>query len=281
MAPKRRISQSAQLRGTMLRARAPSAKGRRDKNERGCSDMAVLDRFRLDGKSILITGGSRGFGRAIALAAAEAGADLVIGARDPDALARTGDEVRERGRKAWTFPADIAEPAACEDLCRRALAEGRAIDILVNNVGGRNVDVAIENSDLATWQQFIDLNLTHCFICTKMIGGAMLARGHGRVINIASISGMIANRGIGGGHYQKGKAPVLHFTRAPPADWATRGVTVNAICPGLFMTEPNKEWAKKNPKVIETFVDSIPMGRAGEPEEIGPLAVYLASPASR
>jgi gluconate 5-dehydrogenase len=242
--------------------------------------MTVLDQFRLDGKCILITGGSRGFGRAIALAAAEAGADVMLVARDPDALARTAEEVRERGRKAWTFVADIADPAVCEDLCRRALSEGRPIDILVNNVGGRNVDVAIENSDLATWRQFIDLNLTHCFICTKMIGGAMLARGQGRVINIASISGMIANRGIGGRHYETAKAAVIHFTRATAADWAPRGVTVNAICPGLFMTEPNQEWAKKHPAVIETFVNSIPMGRAGNPEEIGPLAVYLASPAS-
>src|SRR3984893_7719069 len=160
--------------------------------------MTVLDQFRLDGKCLLVTGGSKGFGRAIALAAAEAGADVMLVARDPQALARTADEVRERGRKAWSFPADIAEPAACEALCRPALDEGRAIDILVNNVGGRNVDVAIENSDLATWQQFIDLNLTHCFICTKMIGGAMLARGQGRVINIASISGMIANTRIAG-----------------------------------------------------------------------------------
>ena len=209
--------------------------------------MTVLDQFRLDGKCILVTGGSRGFGRAIALAAAEAGADVMLVARDPDALARTADEVRERGRKAWTFVADIAEPTACEDLCRRALSEGPPIDILVNNVGGRNVDVAIEDSDLATWRRFIDLNLTHCFICTKMIGGAMLARGQGRVINIASISGMIANRGIGGRHYETAKAAVIHFTRATAADWAPRGVTVNAICPGLFMTEPNKAWAKKNP----------------------------------
>src|SRR3984885_11758584 len=280
MAPKRRISQSAQLRGTMLRARAPSAKGRRDKNERGCSDMAVLDRFRLDGKCILVTGGSRGFGRAIALAAAEAGADVMLVARDPQALARTADEVRQRDRKVWTFAADIADPAICEDLCRKALAEGRDIDILVNNVGGRNVDVAIENSDLATWQRFIDLNLTHCFIYTKTIGGAMLARGQGRVINIASISGMIANRGIGGRHYETAKAAVIHFPRATAADWAPRGVTVNAICPGLFMTEPNQAWAKKNPEVIETFVRAVPRGRAGEPEEIGPLAVYLPSPAS-
>ena len=242
--------------------------------------MTVLDQFRLDGKCILVTGGSRGFGRAIALAAAEAGADVMLVARDPDALARTADEVRERGRKVWTFLADIAEPTACEDLCRRALSEGPPIDILVNNVGGRNLDVAIEDTDLATWRRFSDLNLTQCFICSKMIGGAMLARGEGRIINIASISGMIANRGIGGRHYETAKAAVIHFTRATAADWAPRGVTVNAICPGLFMTEPNLTWAKKNPEVIETFVRAVPMGRAGKPEEIGPLAVYLASPAS-
>ena len=242
--------------------------------------MNVLDRFRLDGKRLLVTGGSRGFGRVIALAAAEAGADIVLVARDIDALARTAAEVRERGRQAWTYAADIAQPAICEDLCKRVLAEQEPIDILVNNVGGRTVDVAIENTDLATWQRFVDLNLTHCFICTRTIGGAMLARGKGRVINIASISGLIANRGIGGRHYETAKAAVIHFTRAAAADWAPRGVTVNAICPGLFMTEPNRAWASKNPQVIEAFVNAIPMGRAGDPQEIGPLAVYLASPAS-
>ena len=242
--------------------------------------MTVLDHFRLDGKRVLITGGSRGFGRAIALAVAEAGADVVLVARDPDALARTADEVRGRGSQACTYSADVADPATCENLCRRVLVERAPIDVLVNNVGGRDVDVAIEESDLATWRRFIDLNLTHCFICTKMIGGAMLQRGGGRVINIASISGMIVNRGIGGRHYETAKAALIHFTRATAADWAPRGVTVNAICPGLFMTEPNQEWAKKNPAVIETFVRAIPMGRPGEPEELGPLAVYLASSAS-
>jgi gluconate 5-dehydrogenase len=242
--------------------------------------MTVLDRFRLDDKRVLITGGSRGFGRAIALAVAEAGADVVLVARDPDALASAARDVRERGRQARTYPADVGDPAVCEDLCRRVLAEGEPIDVLVNNVGGRSVDVPIEKTDLATWRRLIDLNLTHCFICTKMIGAAMLARGEGRIINIASISGMIANRGIGGRHYETAKAALIHFTRATAADWAPRGVTVNAICPGLFMTEPNQEWAKKNPAVIETFVRAIPMGRAGEPKEIGPLAVFLASPAS-
>ena len=242
--------------------------------------MNVLDRFRLDGKRLMVTGGSRGFGRAIALACAEAGADVVLVARDPEALARTADEVRARGRQAWTYAADVGRPDVCEDLCQRVLAEVAPIDILVNNVGGRNMDVAIENCDLATWQGFVDLNLTHCFLCTKMIGGAMLERGHGRVINMASISGMIANRGIGGRHYETAKAAVIHFTRAAAADWAARGVTVNAILPGLFMTEPNQAWANKHPAVIRTFIDAVPMGRAGNPEEIGPLAVYLASPAS-
>ena len=242
--------------------------------------MGVLDGFRLDGKRAFITGGSRGFGRAIALALAEAGADIALAARDPDPLARTAAEIEERGRRTWTYAANVANPAECELLCERVLDEVGQIDILVNNVGGRQQSVPVEATDLATWQRFMDLNLTHCFICTKMIGGAMLPRGAGRVINIASISGMIANRGVAGRHYETAKAAVLHFTRATAADWAPRGVTVNAICPGLFMTEPNRAWAKSHPDVIQTFVSAIPMGRAGEPDEIGPLAVYLASPAS-
>ncbi|MGH6924488.1 MAG: SDR family NAD(P)-dependent oxidoreductase [Propylenella sp.] len=242
--------------------------------------MSVLDRFRLDGKRTFITGGSRGFGRAIALAMAEAGADLVLSARGAEDLAKVADEARERGRAVLTYPADISDPAACEALCERVLAEAGPIDILVNNVGGRVQNVAIEDEDIATWQGFFDLNLTHAFICTKMLGGAMLKCGAGRVINIASISGLIANRGIGGRHYETAKAALIHFTRATAADWAPRGVNVNAICPGLFMTEPNVRWARSNPDVIRTFIGAIPMGRAGEPEEIGPLAVYLASPAS-
>ncbi|MGH6930682.1 MAG: SDR family NAD(P)-dependent oxidoreductase, partial [Dongiaceae bacterium] len=222
--------------------------------------MTVLDRFRLDGRRLFVTGGSRGFGRVIALAAAEAGADIVLNARDPDALASTADEVRQRGRRVWTFPGDIAQPAVCEGLCRRVLAEAGPIDILVNNVGGRNLDAAIEDTELETWQRFVDLNLTHCFICTKIVGGAMLARGDGRIINIASISGLVANRGIGGRHYETTKAALIHFTRATAADWAPRGVSVNAICPGLFMTEPNLAWAKNHPEVISTFVNAVPMG---------------------
>ena len=105
--------------------------------------------------------------------------------------------------------------------------------------------------------------------------------GGGRVINIASISGMIANRGIGGRSYETSKAAVIQFTRATATDWAPHGVTANAICPGRFMTAPNQRWSRENPAVIRQFETQIPMGKFGEPEDLGPLAVYLASDASR
>jgi NAD(P)-dependent dehydrogenase (short-subunit alcohol dehydrogenase family) len=243
--------------------------------------MPVLDRFRLDNKRLFITGGSRGLGREMALAITEAGADVVLVGRDADSLARTSADIRALGREAFPLQADAAIPEQCERACRDALALG-PIDILINNIGGRRINVPVEQESLEEWQQMLDLNLTSTFLCTKLIGGAMLARGQGgRVINIASVSGLIANRGIGGRHYETAKAAVIQFTRATAADWAPRGVTVNAILPGGFMTEPNQRWARESPQVIGEFKAQIPMGEFGRPEDLGPLAVYLASDASR
>jgi NAD(P)-dependent dehydrogenase (short-subunit alcohol dehydrogenase family) len=244
--------------------------------------MGVLDRFRLDGKRLFITGGSRGLGREMALGIAEAGADVVLVGREPESLDRTAGEIRARGRQAFTIAADVGRPEEAERACRTALAEHGPIDILVNNVGGRRVDVPTQDLPLETWQALVDLNLTSTFVCTKLIGGAMVARGTGgRVINIASISGLISNRGIGGRSYETAKAAVIAFTRATAADWAPHRVTVNAIAPGGFMTAPNLRWKTLNPAIVETFKAQVPMGDYGEPEDLAPLAVYLASDASR
>jgi len=248
--------------------------------------MSILDRFKLTGKRLFITGGSRGLGRAMTLACAEAGADCVLVGRDAASLDRAAGEIRGLGRQAWTITADVSQPAECESSCERALREHGPIDILINNVGGRRQNIETADMPLEMWQQLMDLNLTSVFVCTKLIGGAMVARSKsgeskaGRVINIASINALVAGRKIAGRHYETAKAAVVQFTRATAADWAPHGVTVNAILPGGFMTEANQRWKQIHPEVIETFLAQIPMGRYGEPDELGPLAVYLASDAS-
>jgi NAD(P)-dependent dehydrogenase (short-subunit alcohol dehydrogenase family) len=243
--------------------------------------MGFTEWFGLTGKRALVTGASRGLGREMALALAEAGADVIITGRTQDTLDATAADIRAHGRQAWTVKADMGVPEECQSTCERILSEFGPIDILINNVGNRKVSVAIEEETLDTWRTMVDLNLTCCFLATRIIGSAMLTRGGGgRIINIASISSLVANRGIGGRDYETAKAAVLHFTRCAAADWAPHGVTVNAICPGLFMTDINQEWNKKRPDVIEAFVKNVPMGRPGNPPEIGPLAVYLASPAA-
>lgn len=244
--------------------------------------MAVLDRFRLDGKRMFITGGSRGLGREMALAVADAGADVVMVGRDPDVLKAAVQEIRELGRECEGIVGDVGEPEQCEGICNDALRRFGPFDILINNVGGRRKDIATVDMTLAQWRELVDLNLTCVFVCTKIIGGEMVTRGGGgRIINIASINSFVVGRGIGGRTYETSKAAVVQFTKTVAADWAPYKVTANVICPGGFFTEPNQRWARENPKVIETFRSQIPMGDLGPQEDLGPLAVYLASDASR
>jgi gluconate 5-dehydrogenase len=218
----------------------------------------------------------------MALALAEAGSDLILIGRDSTSLEATADAIRDRGRVATTIVADAGVPADCERFCGEVLDRHGTVDILINNVGGRRVNIPTDQFPLETWQQMVDLNLTSVFLCTKLLGAAMLKRGTGgRIINIASISGMVANRKIGGRSYETAKGAVIQFTRAVASDWAPYGITVNAICPGGFMTDPNIRWSQQNPEVIEAFKEQIPMGDFGRPEDLGPLAVYLASDASR
>lgn len=244
--------------------------------------VSVFDRFRLDGKRAFVTGGSRGLGREIALALAEAGADVMIVGRDESSLQQTADDLRSRGVRAEFLAGDMGDPTVCERLVQQMIHEHGPIDILVNNVGGRRIDIPTERLATDTWQELLNLNLTSTFICTRVVGGAMLERGAGgRVINVASINALVATRGIGGRSYETAKAGVIQFTRAVAADWAPHRITVNAICPGGFMTEPNQRWAEQNPEVINTFRERIPMGDFGDPADLGPLAVYLASDAAR
>ncbi|MCS6850973.1 MAG: SDR family oxidoreductase [Gemmataceae bacterium] len=242
--------------------------------------MGVLERFRLDGKRALITGGSRGLGLAMASALAEAGADLVLVGREVQALQASGQQLERFGRRVDLLPADLETPEGTERMCQEALARFSPIHILINNVGGRRINIPTEQMPLAEWQRILNLNLTSAFLCCKLIGGAMLPRRSGRIINVASISGMIVNKGIHGRSYETAKAGLIGFTKALAVDWVPYNVTVNAIAAGGFMTDPNRRWFQQMPELKTTFESMVPMGRLGEPEEIGPLALYLASDAS-
>ena len=142
------------------------------------------------------------------------------------------------------------------------------IDILVNNVGGRRINFPTEELPLADWQRIVDLNLTQAFLCTKLIGGAMLPRGRGRVINVSSISAVVAGKQMRGRTYETTKAALAMFTKAVAADWAPSGVTVNAIAPGTFLTDANRRWFKERPELRSEIEGTIPMGRLGEPREM-------------
>jgi NAD(P)-dependent dehydrogenase (short-subunit alcohol dehydrogenase family) len=242
--------------------------------------MGILDKFRLEGKRALITGGSRGIGLEISRALGEAGAKLVLVGRDEANLEEARKTLVFEAPEVRTIISDIAHPEECVKMCERALAECFPIDILVNNVGGRRVNFPTEEMPLEEWQRIVDLNLTQAFICTKMIGGAMVKNRYGRIINVASISGLVAGKQMRGRSYETCKAGLIMFTKAVAADWAQYGVTVNAIAPGTFLTDANSRWFSQFTELKGQMESTIPMGRLGDPSEIAGLALYLASDAS-
>jgi gluconate 5-dehydrogenase len=242
--------------------------------------MTIWDRFRLDGKRALITGGTRGLGFAMAHALAEAGADLILIGRDPEHLEQAAKDLSPLGRRIDCFAFDVATPAGAEAMCERVLAGHDPVHILINNVGSRRVSVPTENLSLEDWQKTLDLNLTSAFVCCQLVGREMVRRRSGRIINVASIAGPVVIKGIHGRAYETAKAALIAFTKTLAADWSPYNVGVNAILPGGFATEAVLKRFADKPDWQKTFLGQIPMGRLGQPEELGPLAVYLASDAS-
>jgi NAD(P)-dependent dehydrogenase (short-subunit alcohol dehydrogenase family) len=242
--------------------------------------MAVLDLFNLTGRRALITGGSRGLGLEMARALGEAGAEVLISGSNPDHLTQACEALCAEDLHVRSIQADLSSPSEAERLCDTLLRDHAPIDILINNVGGRRINTPTENLDLEDWQRIIDLNLTQAFLLTKHLGAAMIPRKWGRIINIASINALWPGKAMRGRSYETAKGALTMFTKAVAADWAVHGITVNAIAPGPFLTDANRRWIGERPEFEGEVASSIPMGRWGRPEEIGPLALYLASEAS-
>jgi NAD(P)-dependent dehydrogenase (short-subunit alcohol dehydrogenase family) len=242
--------------------------------------MPVLDLFNLSGRRALITGGSRGLGLEMARALGEAGAEILICGSNPDHLTQACEILCGEDLHVRSIQADLSSPNEAERLCDSLLRDHAPIDILINNVGGRRINTPTEDLGLEDWQRIIDLNLTQAFLLTKHLGAAMIPRKWGRIINIASINALWPGKAMRGRSYETAKGALTMFTKAVAADWAVHGITVNAIAPGPFLTDANRRWIGERPEFEGEVASSIPMGRWGRPEEIGPLALYLASEAS-
>jgi NAD(P)-dependent dehydrogenase (short-subunit alcohol dehydrogenase family) len=237
----------------------------------------VLDSFRVDGRIALITGGARGLGRTMASALAEAGADVALAGRNAQACEEAARAIADAtGRRARAFGADVTRQADVERLAAEVESALGPIDILVNNAG-TNIRGPIEQLSEADWDTVIDTNLKGPFLCARAVGPRMVKRGWGRVINLASVLGVIALAGRA--PYASSKAGVINLTRVLALEWAGTGVTANAICPGAFATEMNRQLLD-DPVKYQEFVKRIPMGRWGELEELAGAVVFLASDAS-
>ena len=237
----------------------------------------VLDLFSLKGRRALVTGGARGLGEVMATALAEAGADVAITSRSLDAARSTADRIAgATGRTIAPFTCDVLTPEQVGDLQAAIEASLGPIDILVNNAGLniRGDAAALTGAD---WDAVIDTNLKGPFLCARAFGPGMCERGWGRVINLSSMLGTIGLPGRA--PYASSKFGVIGLTKVLALEWASKGVTVNAICPGPFGTDMNRTLLADPARYAE-FVQKLPVGRWGELEEIKGITVFLASEAS-
>ena len=236
-----------------------------------------LDKFRLPGKVALVTGASRGIGRAIALDLAEAGADVVLASRKLPDLEAVAEEIRGLGRKALVVSANIRHLPELDELVKKAMEEFGHIDILVNDPASNPVFGSVFNIDEKVWDIVLGTNLKGYFFLSQAVGKGMRDKGGGSIINIASLEGITPM--VGTGVYSISKAGVIMLTQVLAEEWGQYNIRVNAIAPGLVKTRFSEAlWS--NPTIRGVFEDNTALGRISEPEEIAHAALFLASEAS-
>jgi 3-oxoacyl-[acyl-carrier protein] reductase len=227
---------------------------------------------RLEGRKALVTGGSRGIGRAVAQALAEEGADVAVNYVSSEAAARdVADHIRKMGRNAILAQADVSDYPDTFRMAQDVLRDFGHLDILVNNAG-INSDKTFTKMDHASWRKVLGTNLDGVFNCTKVFVDQMLKQGYGRVVNMTSVIGQIGN--FGQANYAASKAGVAAFTKSLAKELAGKGITVNAVAPGFIETEMV---AGIPDKVKERLLAQIPLKRFGTAEEVARAVVYIVS----
>ncbi|QNI46052.1 beta-ketoacyl-(acyl-carrier-protein) reductase (KR) [Synechococcus sp. WH 8101] len=223
----------------------------------------------MTGQTAIVTGASRGIGRCVALALAEAGAEVVVNyARSADAAEAVVAEILEAGGQAYALKADVAEEHAVEAMVNTVLERSGRIDVLINNAGITR-DGLLMRMKTDDWQAVINLNLTGVFLCTRAVTRTMLKQKSGRIINITSVVGLMGNAGQA--NYAAAKAGVVGLTRSAAKEMASRGITVNAVAPGFITTDMTKDLD------AEGILAAIPLGRFGNPEQVAGAVRFLAA----
>ncbi len=221
------------------------------------------------GQIALVTGASRGIGRAIALELAASGATVVVNYASSSAAAEAVvAEIVAAGGRAWSHQANVAVEEEVETMVKTVLERSGRLDVLVNNAGITR-DGLLMRMKTADWQSVIDLNLTGVFLCTRAVSRTMLKARSGRIVNITSVVGLMGNPGQA--NYSAAKAGVIGFTRSTAAEFASRGITVNAVAPGFIDTDMTRDLD------AEPILASIPLGRLGQPEEVAGVVRFLAT----
>ncbi len=239
--------------------------------------MPVAD-FSLEGKVAIVTGGSRGIGRSIALGLAEHGADVAIAARKPEALADATAAVGALGRRALAVPTNVRRPDELRALVERTVAELGRVDVLVNNAGTNPVYGPVQEIDERAWDMIMDSNVKSAHLLSNHAREAMLQHGDGgAIVNVSSVGGYRASDVIGG--YSVSKAALIMLTQVQAKTWGADGIRVNCIAPGLVQTDFARAlW--DDPKTRRLSEAEAALGRIGQPDEMAGAVVYLCSPAS-
>ena len=237
-----------------------------------------MEKFRLEGRTALVTGAGQGIGLACAEALCEAGADLIVTDISAERCASGQAALADKGFEVETRVMDVTDSAAIDATAQKLADAGRPVEILVCNAGIAQTGVSIETMSDTDWLRMIDVNLNSVFRCARGFGKIMLNRGKGSIVNIGSMSGLIVNRPQQQSHYNTAKAGVHHLTRSMAAEWASRGVRVNAVAP-TYIDTPLLAFARQDP-MLDQWLDQTPMHRFGEPEEIGATVLFLASDAA-